>query len=228
MDYKDFFNYVLNNQKTCNYQFIVTINGEKVRKRLFVYANSYLCEFVKNSRKKGQILFDVNGWENIEVFNKAEKSDYDKLMNTVRKAHVFLSKSGFWPCFKADMEFLMNTEREVLEKVIEGDYDAYMNFRKENNLNMCGDMFFNLISVGIKTIKYEKYFRKYQMNNVKKSIDLKSDFRFRWRNGYDNSIEIKNDEGVLKGWYSEEYKGCGNGYYYYMIDEKHVLFCEKD
>lgn len=228
MDYKEIFNYVLENYKDCNYQFIVTINGVKTKKRLFISANSYLCEFKKNSRKRGEILFDVEGWQSISVQKASEKSKYDRLMNTAKKAVSYMEKSGLWPCFKADLELLINTDRSIIEDVIEKDWDGYMAFKKEHSLSICGDMFFNLIEVGIKTVKYDKYLRENQMNSIKKSIETKTNYRLSWTNGYDNSIEVRNENDCLKGWYSEEYRGCGNGYYYFLIDEKHVLFCEKD
>lgn len=43
--------------------------------------------------------------------------------------------------------------------------------------------------------------------------------RVRFR-GYDMSIEIRYDEdtGEIRGWLSMEYKDCGNGYYYLLIN----------
>ena len=50
-----------------------------------------------------------------------------------------------------------------------------------------------------------------------------------WRKGYDNSIEFRLcDDGKKRGWYSEEFKNCGNGHYYLALDERRAIFCEDD
>ena len=48
----------------------------------------------------------------------------------------------------------------------------------------------------------------------------------RIRANYDVSVEY--DPGKQKGWYSEEYRNCGNGHYYLMLDGSTALFCEND
>lgn len=45
-------------------------------------------------------------------------------------------------------------------------------------------------------------------------------------NGYDVSFSY--DPEKKKAWYSEEYRGCGNGYYYIALNRTHALFVEKD
>lgn len=52
---------------------------------------------------------------------------------------------------------------------------------------------------------------------------------FRWYGSYDFHIEVrKNDDGTIYGWYSAEYKGCGNGHYYLLLDAEHALYSEDD
>lgn len=51
----------------------------------------------------------------------------------------------------------------------------------------------------------------------------------RWYGSYDYSIEFHKDEqGEIKAWYSAEYKGCGNGHYYLLLDTTHAIFYEDD
>jgi len=50
-------------------------------------------------------------------------------------------------------------------------------------------------------------------------------------NGRDVSISYEPDKTASSGyncWYSREYAGCGNGDYYLALDDKHVLFVERD
>ena len=41
-------------------------------------------------------------------------------------------------------------------------------------------------------------------------------------------LEIINDNDVYRGFYSEEFKGCGNGHYYLLFDATHAIFYEDD
>lgn len=51
-----------------------------------------------------------------------------------------------------------------------------------------------------------------------------------WRGKYDYSIHIRWENGSDQacGHYAEEYHGCGNGYYWLLLDHNHVMFVEKD
>ena len=48
----------------------------------------------------------------------------------------------------------------------------------------------------------------------------------RIRAGYDVSAEYAPEK--QKGWYSEEYRNCGNGHYYLMLNQVYAVFCETD
>jgi hypothetical protein len=49
------------------------------------------------------------------------------------------------------------------------------------------------------------------------------------RTSYDVSFEYKEtEEGYKLGWYSEEYRNCGNGHYYLALDATHAVYYEKD
>lgn len=46
------------------------------------------------------------------------------------------------------------------------------------------------------------------------------------RVNYDVTFEYDPDKN--KAWYSEEYRGCGNGHYYIALNSSMALFCEND
>jgi hypothetical protein len=46
--------------------------------------------------------------------------------------------------------------------------------------------------------------------------------------GYEMSIEIHNDNGVFRGFLSLEYKNCGNGYYYLLINDDNFIGYDVD
>ena len=46
------------------------------------------------------------------------------------------------------------------------------------------------------------------------------------KTSYDVSFQLKAKE--RKAWYSEEYRGCGNGHYYLALNHSCALFYEHD
>ena len=74
-------------------------------------------------------------------------------------------------------------------------------------------------------------FDQYELfeQNIKKHLENKEAFRYTWRSGYDVSVSgaVCND-GVYRAWLSLEYRGCGNGHYYLLINENSAVFAEND
>jgi hypothetical protein len=47
-------------------------------------------------------------------------------------------------------------------------------------------------------------------------------------NGYDGSVSFETSNGEFKGYLSQEYRNCGNGYYYLLINEEYFIGYDKD
>ena len=60
------------------------------------------------------------------------------------------------------------------------------------------------------------------------TADYDDGFGVRWYGSYDYSVSVSKKDGVLRGWYSAEYKGCGNGHYFLLLDATHAIFYEDD
>lgn len=78
----------------------------------------------------------------------------------------------------------------------------------------------------IKNMYFGKYDNKYYKDEIAKCMTEKKKISFGTRTSYDVSFEYTGESG--KAWYSEEYKGCGNGHYYLALDNNLALFCEND
>jgi hypothetical protein len=78
----------------------------------------------------------------------------------------------------------------------------------------------------VKKMRFTKYRNEDDLERIQIAMDKKESFNHRGEYGYDISFEYNPDKN--KAWYSEEYRGCGNGYYYLALDATHALFCEKD
>jgi hypothetical protein len=65
--------------------------------------------------------------------------------------------------------------------------------------------------------------------NLKKHIDNKEDFHYSWQSQYDIRVSGANGaDGNYRAWFSAEYRNCGNGHYYLLINENTAAFCEDD
>ena len=81
---------------------------------------------------------------------------------------------------------------------------------------------------GIVSINYDRWDRNEIREQVKQCIEKGERYTHRWEKGYDNSIEFGVHGGRKCGWYSTEYRGCGNGHYYLALDERHAIYMETD
>lgn len=96
---------------------------------------------------------------------------------------------------------------------------------------------------GIKSIPYQhpENDTAFMANAIRTVIETKSPHSglpieksflgISWRSPrYDHSARVRWDNTAQepRGWYDEEYHGCGNGYYWLLLDASHAMFCEKD
>jgi hypothetical protein len=148
-----------------------------------------------------------------------------------------LNESGLWSDIKQSIEhFFALTESEQKELVNDIMTDSYELFYhevyKENGKYswVHGYQVFESFvrKTCWKSIAWHKWERERMSAEVAECIKNGRDFSRRWENGYDNSVEIANRNGEKLAWYSEEYRGCGNGHYYLMFDATHAIFYEDD
>lgn len=209
-------------------KFIVTFtDGTKKEMRLFVSAGNAICEYKKRSRRYGYYI-SVSDFENVEpVINKVSQIQiFRRNLNNVIK---YLSKSGLWYPMLATAMHINNLSDDEIMAI--KSYDSFLEWSKSNPKfhwfgEDCWDRMFTRDA--IKTVNYQTSNREICTSIVKKHIDNKQNYYQQWRKGYDNSLELNFTNQYPRGWYSEEYKDCGNGHYYFLLDEKHVLFGEND
>lgn len=205
-------------------RFVVYYNNKREVKRLFISRSGEVCEFKKGSRHYGTIL-DISNVINIEVIKP--KSEIDIFKKNVNKIIKYLSDSGLWQEKLEDCKYLITLSDDEIISLKKNFYDE----SKKHNITLWGnDCFYSFFEErGIKSVNFEDKFHKdFVVKNIKQAIRDKVDYRTRWRKNYDNSIHIEHGNNKLRGWYSEEYKNCGNGHYYYLLDATHALYGEKD
>ena len=211
-----------------NYNFLVTYaDGSKERKRLFISQDGYVCEFKKRSRTKGRCISCEELWRTVEPI----KADTDKV--TICKRNTkniikYLTASGLWPDILENMVKLQQLEDKELEYLYLCEYDelqAYLTNRGIEHISV--DMYHSLSSQrGIITINWGGAYNDWIKRGWLEALNEKRKYSMRWTVSYDNSVEYNPDGN--RAWYSEEYRGCGNGHYYLLLDEKHAAFREDD
>jgi hypothetical protein len=80
----------------------------------------------------------------------------------------------------------------------------------------------------IKKMRFDKYdaYNDEKLKTIDQAYIERKPCHERGRTSYDVSYEYKPD--AKKAWYSEEYRGCGNGHYYLALDTTHAWYYEKD
>lgn len=206
-------------------EFNVTYFGGKTEKlRLFVSNKDELCFYGKGMRRRGYRLWNGNVFS-IEPIKKRDK--YDIFRQRAKKCEKYLKESGLWSSLLECMGKYKNLTNEEIKDI---EKDIWNNSEKYGIKHFNIEIFFNLLGekspfLSINLYKSEKLEVSEKM---KSAINEHKHFSYCWRKGYDNSVKIDEMDGEMCGWYSNEYKGCGNGYYHFLLDERHALYGERD
>jgi hypothetical protein len=192
-------------------------DGTKVR--IFMAEGGYICQFKKGSSTRGYALSPTNIQTFIQEKEKAEddrdKKEYKIISKFLREA----KKATFTNSFIQECLALPDT----FEKwVAEGKKSAYQ-YGITTGCKITG----NLVSID----SLSKYLNSHYVERLKEAIKNKTTFstgRFKYM-GYDGSISIeKGDNGEIRGFLSKEYKDCGNGYYYLLINDEYFIGYDVD
>lgn len=176
-------------------------------------------------------------WATLRLVEHNEIDYYKRFVKRATDALKMLNESGLWSDIKQSIEHffaLTETEqRELVNDIMTDSYELfYHEVYKENGKYswVSGYQVFEAFvrKTCWKSIAWRKWERERMSAEVAECIKNGTDFHRRWENGYDNTVEIANRDGEKLAWYSEEYRNCGNGWYYLMFDATHAIFYEKD
>lgn len=231
MDYNDVYNTI--SRKIEKYVYVS--EGEKHEIRLFISSNNDICFAPKRRRNGGYMLSvcQMEKWDSLTKVNNGNKTDLVKRMRK-RAANgvVMLNSSGLWTDIKIELlKFLGLSDDDIKRDFVDGDIYELYRTKKYDWLNTYQIFFALKAKKCWKNPSFDKYAYLYKesvINSVKCAIVDKKTIRFNWRNVYDNTLEIINNNGVYRGYYSEEFRNCGNGHYYLLFDATHAIFYEDD
>lgn len=189
---------------------ITTAEGRE-RKRLFLSAQGNICEFARRSRRRGYIISPsaVAYWLGLAKVKKPETDAVEKFRRYALRAtfpSAFVRK-----CLMADPT-----------------KDCYEN-RLTTGTRIDGEI------ISLKAVERHAPFEARQFRKALAERRAYSSGRFDFR-GYDGTLWIeiadKDDgyyrKGDVKAGLNKEYRGCGNGYYYALIDDEHFIGVDID
>lgn len=212
---------------------IITYADGSIREaNLFTTPNGKPCEYNPRSRRRGHYL-NTDGIVKIEPKEKPVVDIVKKTRKFLIKVCKYLEASGLWPDVLSDFKCLLNADDEILKQMLSGTLSWTEEYEMCKSIGM--DVRFGgiddlrtTVEKGIKSINYYKWDKETTASKFAEAIANKEEWSHAWRKGYDNSISCRMYNGRMVAHYSEEYKNCGNGHYYIVIDVNHAIFGEDD
>jgi len=181
----------------------VCYKGEK--RKLFITGTSIICMIGKGRRNVGYPFSDWDGISKI-YFPTSETDLQRKLVEKYRQeaTKATFSNPFIRDCLKAD-----------------AGKNLY-----ENNITTGNGIDGKIISLA-SIAKVEPYaVERFIAAMENRTAYHSSRFPFR---GYDGSLEVTvNGQGEAMGHFAMEYKNCGNGYYYLLINDKNFIGYDVD
>lgn len=222
--------------------FVATFSDGTKKKVRMWYDVRGVCIMNRKSRRYGHLINatdDYDKWVNLVPFLNREVEIHKRVVRRAKKIEKMLDESGLWANIKNMFHtFLYERNEEEQKAIINIALDYQKKFDEKDAIFNNRTIFESLARDRcFKTINWFDYEKESFEKLLDERIKAKEEFRYSWHKGYDNSVELMKYNGDFPGYYSddmfvayysEEYTGCGNGYYYLLLDAKHALFCERD
>lgn len=176
----------------------------------------------------------VRSWTN--VLNRLEKSGlWEEVANDVRKA-LDIGYDKIKQAYDIDNEYdntLSYTESNRQQAIrIQAIDTRLVGIREDGTLYTDTSIVWYMHTPAkVKKMHFgKKWLNDRELEDIANGLKNKQLTRVatdgRITGGYDVSYNYQPEDN--KAWYSEEYRGCGNGHYYLALDATHALFYEDD
>lgn len=243
MDYNEVLKFINpnNEEDVRSRKYVVTYmdnNGKKATKaiRMFVRYHNTIGYFVGKARTHGYKLAPetCDRWADIRLasaYNPSSEVMARRMRKRATDAVKMLEKSGLWADIKEQLEkFLALDEETQMNKFINNN--SLYDLRVSNEFPWFTDyqIFSSLKAPKCwEYISFEKWRREEEESHLLSAIKEKGEYKDAWQEDYDRSVEVRLcEDGQMRAWFSKEFRGCGNGHYYLMFDEKHAIHYEDD
>ena len=192
--------------------------------RLFVNQNEWsgstLCHYKERSSRRGYQVEDSQLLKITKINYNKVKGELDDVKNNFKIISKY-RKMAELATFSNS--FIESCLPKTLEEYVEQGKKTLYDYGITTGCGVDG----KVISIN----RIEKQYRNVAQK-IREAIADKKDVgticsRYNFA-GYEMSIEIHNDNGVFRGFLSLEYKNCGNGYYYLLINDDNFIGYDVD
>jgi len=236
--------------KNRNVYFLMS-NGEKVKQRLGKTGDNRIIYLKKGSTRRGYYLNDYynSNAEIVDIIPIISNTNIaDTWRKSIDKAIKLLECSGLWPNILIDLKLARDIGYENIRKAYDTTNAKFVEGYTENNIEIAkhikaidprlvsvnsetGNEYYNTLwqmayPLKIKKMNFGKYRNPTNLQMIKEGIIKKEKVSVAGDNGYDVSFEYNPEKNMA--WYSEEFRGCGNGHYYLAFSDTHAVFWEDD
>ena len=196
---------------------VINNGGKEEKKRLFISSIDLLCYFGKNCKRLGYVFTEEMAMRVVRVGKKTQGDLDIQNFKLIQKYRKQAEKATHTNNFIKQCLSLPKTFEQWVSEGKKGLYDS--GITTGNRID--GQL------ISIKSIAEKIYNGQEFINAVQNKKDFTSR-RFGF-NGYEGSIELKTfEDGEFQGWFSKEFKNCGNGYYYLLINDKFFIGYDVD
>jgi hypothetical protein len=206
-------------------QIISAVRNDGKTDRFFVTSTKEICYFKKNSSKFGYMVYEHIFNMYVKFNFKKEKTNIDLIKKEyalINKYKKMAEKATFSNSWIDDCKKLPSFE-EYKENTKIVDYGVLYNYHITTGNKIDG----KVISLSRIEKIYPRAITKLREAIANKlnidSIISRAEFA-----GYEMSISTHSDENGFKAFLSLEYKDCGNGYYYMLINDENFIGYDVD
>jgi len=214
---------------------IISANTKEGKKhRFFISTDKDLCHFAKGSSRRGYRIskYDFDNYE--KFFGKKEKTSEEILKskyNVISKYKRMAEKSKFSNDWIEDCKNLPDFETWKKDLKTESFVGTPCEPRTKS-LYDYGITTGNKIDGKVISLdRIEKQFPR-AIQNLRNAIETQTAVgtiisRVEFA-GYEMTISVEQKESGIMGYLSLEYKNCGNGYYYLLINDENFIGYDVD
>jgi len=228
--------------------YIVLNTGEKIKKRLGRTSHNEML--IMKSRTRGSYLRDyLSNVVDIVPIKVDRKKLWEKSLS---RGIAMLEESGLWIDLRGNMELALSIGYDRLQQCYElsqGNFESDYTKNCEERVKRIKGIDARLVKMGegkeyyiteilwymvnplkIKKMNFGKYRNEQCFKEIAEAMINKKEIDLRGDNGYDVSFNYSpsGKDGKERAWYSEEYRGCGNGHYFLALNGTHAMFYEDD
>jgi transposase len=204
---------------------------------LAIGSSGSLLKMCEKSKRYGYYFYPENVVD-IKPVKTEPQSELGRLLKLYKKAKRVWIKAhpNLWKDYAEGYKNITDQEIELFLFAHAGDSYLYERFKEFLSSKGCEtySLFYGVKVVYLSSLKptrggwdeYEK-----MMKELKYNLDNKIDCEYHWQGFYDYSLYINfehSEPGYGRRYLSCEYRGCGNGHYYCLVNEKMAIHVEDD